>query len=244
VAKKVTKKAQTQVTVKKAVRKRTGGNVLKKAAVVRKSVARKAKVNLAPSAPETVRPTIQKNSTWLKQDQLEHFRRLLLRKLKEINGDVDHIEAESLKASRVDASGDLSSMPIHMADLGSDNYEQEFSLGLMHSERKIVREIIAALRRIAEGTYGICEGSGEPIPLTRLSGIPWARYCVQYAEKLEKGLVPKPPSAEASSPDELEDIDRQSLASEDRLERSDRQGDDEPDDNDEPSYDSFNEQQD
>ena len=79
-----------------------------------------------------------------------------------------------------------------MADIGSDNYEQEFALGLMDSERKIVMEIYDALRRIQNGTYGICEGTGEPIPKMRLEGIPWTRYCVKYAEMLEKGLVEEP----------------------------------------------------
>ncbi len=104
-------------------------------------------------------------------------------------GDVNHIESEALKTSRLDASGDLSSMPIHMADIGSDNYEQEFALGLMDSERKIVREILAALKRIEQRTYGICEGTGEPIPKARLEGIPWTPYCVRHAELIEKGLV-------------------------------------------------------
>jgi DnaK suppressor protein len=240
VVKKVIQKANTPATAKKAVQKRTGGAVLKKAAAARKSVARKVKPNLALSTPETSRPAIQKNSTWLKQDQLEHFRRLLLRKLKEINGDVDHIETESLKASRADAAGDLSSMPIHMADLGSDNYEQEFSLGLMHSERNIVREIIAALRRIADGTYGICEGSGEPIPLTRLNGIPWTRYCVKYAEKLEKGLVQKPRSAESSSSEPFDEEDR---SEQDRPDVDHDRDADEQDDKDEPSYDAYQDRQ-
>ncbi|MHC5082881.1 MAG: TraR/DksA family transcriptional regulator [Planctomycetota bacterium] len=80
-------------------------------------------------------------------------------------------------------------MPIHMADIGSDNYEQEFALGLMDCERKIVQEIYAALERMTQGAYGICEGTGEPIPTPRLEGIPWTRYCIQYAEMVEKGLV-------------------------------------------------------
>ncbi|MBL7214874.1 MAG: TraR/DksA C4-type zinc finger protein [Phycisphaerae bacterium] len=130
-----------------------------------------------------------RRKTTLSKAELHHFRELLIIKLKEIIGDVDHIESEALKKSRLDASGDLSSMPIHMADIGSDNYEQEFALGLMDSERKLVHEIYAALKRIEDGTYGICEGTGEPIPKARLEGIPWARHCVQYAEKLEKGLV-------------------------------------------------------
>lgn len=121
-----------------------------------------------------------------------YYRDLLIEKLKEITGSVNHIEAEALKTSRQDSTGDLSSMPIHMADIGSDNYEQEFALGLMDSERKIVLEIYDALRRIQNRTYGICEGTGDPIPKLRLEGIPWTRYCVKYAEMLEKGLVEEP----------------------------------------------------
>lgn len=125
----------------------------------------------------------------LTKAELEHFRTILVAKLKEITGDVDHIEKESLRMSRQDATGDLSSMPIHMADIGSDNYEQEFTLGLMSTERKIVQEILMALRRIDEGTFGMCEGTGEPIPMARLEAYPWARYCVRYAEMIEKGQV-------------------------------------------------------
>jgi DnaK suppressor protein len=123
----------------------------------------------------------------LSQADLDHFRELLLRKRAEISGNVNEIEGETLKKSRLDASGDLSSMPIHMADLGTDNYEQEFALGLMDSERRILHEIDAALQRIQEGTYGICEGTGEPIARARLEAQPWARYCVEYARKMEEG---------------------------------------------------------
>ncbi len=123
----------------------------------------------------------------LSQADLEHFRELLLRKRREISKNVNEIEGETLKKSRLDASGDLSSMPIHMADLGTDNYEQEFALGLMDSERKILHEIDGALQRIQEGTYGICEGTGEPIARARLEAQPWARYCVEYARKVEEG---------------------------------------------------------
>lgn len=142
-----------------------------------------------PLQPDTdlVDRAVQNNATYLTAEQLNHFRRLLLEKLAEITGDVNHIESGALKTSRADATGDLSSMPIHMADIGSDNYEQEFALGLMHSERQIVHEIIAALKRIDNGTYGICEGTGEQIPLTRLNGIPWTRHCLKYAARMEKG---------------------------------------------------------
>ncbi len=120
---------------------------------------------------------------------IEHFRQMLLQKRREIIYNVNEMEDETLKQSRLDASGDLSSMPIHMADLGTDNYEQEFALGLMDSERKLLREIDDALQRIEDKTYGICEGTGKPIPKARLEAQPWARYCVEYARMLEQGLV-------------------------------------------------------
>ena len=123
---------------------------------------------------------------------IEHFKQMLLQKRREIINNVNEMEGEALKQSRLDASGDLSSMPIHMADIGTDNYEQEFALGLMDSERKLLREIDDALHRIEDKTYGICEGTGKPIRKARLEAQPWARYCVDYARKLEQGLVREP----------------------------------------------------
>jgi len=137
------------------------------------------------------------NSTRTKKKRLssadtEHFKQMLLEKRREILRNVNEFEDEALRKSRLDASGDLSSMPIHMADIGTDNYEQEFALGLMDSERKLLREIDDALGRIEQRTYGICGGTGKQIPKARLEAQPWARYCVEYARMLEQGLVAKP----------------------------------------------------
>jgi DnaK suppressor protein len=117
--------------------------------------------------------------------EIEKFRALLLAKRSEILGNVTTMEDETFKKER----SELSSMPFHMADAGSDNFEQEFALDLMDSEKKLLVEINDALRRIEEGTYGICEGRGELIPKARLNAIPWARYCVQCAELKEKGQL-------------------------------------------------------
>jgi DnaK suppressor protein len=59
----------------------------------------------------------------------------------------------------------------------------------MDSERKLLGEIDDALNRIANGTYGICEGTGKPITKARLEAQPWARYSIEYARMLEQGLV-------------------------------------------------------
>jgi DnaK suppressor protein len=128
--------------------------------------------------------------TYLTEEELAHFKQILMEKLSQLSGDVESIESEALRKNRSDA-GDLSSMPIHMADMGSDTFEQDFTLGLMSSERKIVAEILAALKRIQDGTFGICEGTGRPIPKARLEASPWARYCVEYATRLEKGQLTK-----------------------------------------------------
>jgi RNA polymerase-binding protein DksA len=117
--------------------------------------------------------------------ELQEFKSMLLMKKAEIVSDVMNMEVEALRKERTD----LSNMPIHMADLGTDNYDQEFTLGLMGSERELIMEIEEALGRIEDDTYGICQGDGEPIPKARLRAIPWAKYCVEHANLREKGLM-------------------------------------------------------
>lgn len=140
----------------------------------------------------------QTSETSLTAADIEHFKQMLLEKRKEILSSVSEMEGETLKKSRLDAAGDLSSMPIHMADIGTDNYDQEFTLGLMDSERNLLKEIDDALQRIEQRTYGICEGTGRQIPRARLEAEPWARYCVEYARTLEQARARKP---EEQTPD-------------------------------------------
>jgi DnaK suppressor protein len=123
---------------------------------------------------------------------IEHFKQMLLEKREEILSNVNEMQDETLKKSRLNAAGDLSSMPIHMADIGTDNYDQEFTLGLMDSERKMLKEIDDALQRIEQNAYGLCEGTGKQIPKARLEAQPWARYCVEYARELEQGRAKEP----------------------------------------------------
>jgi len=92
---------------------------------------------------------------------------------------------EALGNSRSEACGDLSMMPLHLADIGTDQYEREFTLGLMQSERQTLEEIDAALARIREGTYGVCLGTHKPIAKARLTAKPWARYSIGYSRLLE-----------------------------------------------------------
>ena len=105
-----------------------------------------------------------------------------------LRGDVNQMADAALNKSRSEANGDLSSMPIHMADIGSDNFEQEFTLSLMESEESTLSKIEVSLERIEEGTYGQCEECGVKIPKTRLNAIPYATLCVKCASQMEQGF--------------------------------------------------------
>jgi len=101
------------------------------------------------------------------------------------NGDVSHLADEALRRTGGGATGNLSNMPIHMADLGTDNFEQEFTLSLMQTEEQLLGEIAAALDRIKQGSFGLCEECKGAIPRARLQAVPYARHCVKCARKLE-----------------------------------------------------------
>ncbi len=127
--------------------------------------------------------------THLTPTELEEFKGLLLGKRIELCGDVERLTSEALNA-KGRGQGDHSAMPIHMADLGSDNWEQEFTLGLIANERALVREIDDALARIEAKTYGVCLATRKRISKARLRAKPWAKYCITYARAREEGRVP------------------------------------------------------
>jgi len=121
--------------------------------------------------------------------ELEAYQKQLLAMHKRLNGDVSHLKNEALGAG---ANGGLSNMPIHMADLGSDAYEQENTLSLLANEQQRLEEIGDALERIKQGTFGRCEECETDIPKPRLKELPYARYCVACARKQEQPPYRKP----------------------------------------------------
>ena len=125
----------------------------------------------------------KKQSSGLSKKDLEFFRDLLLEKRRELVGDMSSMEREALQGS---GDSNLSNLPMHMADMGTDNYEQEFTLGLVEKDRTLLREINHALVKIQDGSYGTCEATGVPIGKPRLEAKPWARHSIEYARKLEQ----------------------------------------------------------
>ena len=139
-----------------------------------------------PVAPVPTNGKPRKNQAGLSPKDLEHFRDLLLQKRRELLGDMGQMEREALRSA---GGSNLSNLPLHMADMGTDNYEQEFTLGLVEKDRNVVREINQALAKIMDGTYGICEGTGKAITKVRLEAQPWAKYSIEYARQKEKGFI-------------------------------------------------------
>ncbi len=102
-----------------------------------------------------------------------------------LRGDVSAMADAALGGDHAEAP----SMPIHMAELGSDNFEQEFTLSLLATEEDTLSMIESALQRIEEGNYGTCLGCGQPIPKTRLNALPHTPKCVKCAAQQDRGLA-------------------------------------------------------
>ncbi len=94
------------------------------------------------------------------------------------------LEGEAMKKGS-DAAGDLSTLPMHLADMGTDSFEQDMSLGLMETETDELHEIEEAFERIKDGSFGLCENCKKKIPKERLKAIPYARLCVNCKMKEE-----------------------------------------------------------
>lgn len=120
--------------------------------------------------------------TKLSKKELERYRAILLQKRAELVGDVRNMEDEALRQS----SGSLSHTPQHMAEQGTDVFDQSLSLDLAQVDRNLIREIDAALERIDNGTYGVCELTGKMISTERLEELPWARYSIEAARERER----------------------------------------------------------
>lgn len=198
--KKVAKKATTKkkpATKKKAT---TTKKVAKKKKTTKKKSAPKKVVKKPAAKPAPAKPVapedmtleqlmeqewtpakLRRAKTGLSRKQVAEYKAMLLEKRVEIVGDVKGME--SARSASLD---DISHMPLHMADVGTDMFEQEFTLGLIESERRLLSEINEALHRIEDKTYGVCMASGKPIGAARLEFKPWAKYCIEVARLREK----------------------------------------------------------
>ena len=116
---------------------------------------------------------------------MKKYEKLLLAKRAKLLEEIDELRKESTDTIK-NSTGDLSSYSYHMADVATDNYDREFSLGLASNERDILYEIDAALQKIDDGTFGQCEECERLISKTRLKAVPYAKLCIKCQEAREK----------------------------------------------------------
>ncbi len=209
-AKKVAKKAAKKKTKKKAAKKKFSASAASRSVAAVAAAAEpdaagyviingrrvrmistkgfsptKKKSSASASTDQPVLPKVQpKRKTKMAKKELDFYRDLLVSERSRLLGLVNGMEDEALRSK----GGNLSNMPIHMADVGTDTFDQDLALGMAETERKLLNEINSALKRIQEKTYGVCDMTGKQIPKARLNAKPWARLTIDAARKVESGL--------------------------------------------------------
>lgn len=139
--------------------------------------------NLIPVADELVEDDSGKpRKSPFNKKQLDKYKLILIEKRRELVAEMNNLEDQALKSE----SGSLSNLPQHTAEQGSDTTEQSISLGMAQVDRQRIREIDAALQRIADGSYGVCVVTGKPISEDRLEELPWAELSIEAARARER----------------------------------------------------------
>ena len=118
----------------------------------------------------------------LPKRELEIYKKLLLRLRGKIAGDLQQIEGDTLSGDQPGSGGELSDV----ADMATDNYDKELNIGLASNEQQLLNDIDTALKKIEDGTYGICEIYGTTIPKKRLLAMPYTRLSMRAQEEEEK----------------------------------------------------------
>src|SRR5262245_11787550 len=117
--------------------------------------------------------------------EVQCYRQRLLALKKRQGGHLSELEEEALRPVGGEASGGLSDVPVHPADLGTDNFEEALALELLENADRLLTEVNDALDRIEQGTFGRCENCGQEVSGERLEALPYARYCLQCARVIQ-----------------------------------------------------------
>lgn len=118
--------------------------------------------------------------------ELEHYKKLLLKKREELQNEIEYIKENSFKKTMKDSSGEISAYNFHMADQATDSNEREKAFMFAYREDRLIYHIDRALERIKNGTYGLCQECGKPISKDRLEAVPHARLCIECKSKEEQ----------------------------------------------------------
>lgn len=115
--------------------------------------------------------------------KIDQFKKSLLKLRNSLLHDIDNMSKNP--GSQNSDSSDVSGHVLHMADVATDMYDREFNLGLASTEREVLSKIEQALKRIDDKAFGACSECEKPIPLVRLSAIPYVETCLKCQEEIE-----------------------------------------------------------
>ncbi len=119
-------------------------------------------------------------------EKYKRYHKLLIDLRTRLTEGIERHSEETLKRSAKDDAGDLSSYGQHMADAGTDTFDRDFALSLVSNEQEALSEIEAAIKRIRDNTYGICEITAKPISKERLLAVPFTRYSAEAQKQIER----------------------------------------------------------
>ena len=120
---------------------------------------------------------------------MKHFEKRLIEERQKLLKELGYFEDKIFNDSQRDAAGDLSAYSVHMADQASDAEEREKAYHMASAEGRLLYHIDEALRRVKEGTYGLCQLCGKKIQKPRLEVVPHARLCIECKKAEENGSV-------------------------------------------------------
>jgi RNA polymerase-binding transcription factor len=116
---------------------------------------------------------------------VDRFREALLEERRRVEAAIENLHADHPGSMR-DETGEDAVYDNHLADTATETYDRELDYTLEENSEHVLAEIEAALRRIDEGTYGVCSSCGKPIPEDRLEALPWATLCIDCQRERER----------------------------------------------------------
>lgn len=150
----------------------------KKSQIEKKGKAKSLKKEVKGEVTTSEQDNVQKETVYFTQKELEEFKNILLARKSLIEELLKNREMDLTHSGVKEDTGNLSGIPQHLAEVGSQEYDKNFSVIILESVQKELKEIISALQRIDENKYGICENCKKPINKERLKVLPHTNLCL------------------------------------------------------------------
>ncbi len=137
----------------------------------------------------------------MQSEQLNKFAQELYQEKERLVKQISRLEESGIGDTMSDSVGELSVYDNHPADLGDELFERSKDTALRDNAHILLENVEEALKKIDNGTYGICDKCGKQIPLARLEAVPWADECIDCQREDEVfDPTPRPVEEEILEP--------------------------------------------